>query len=238
MTMGNVGKASYSDFAGKRKLLIIPFVTPTRPDQELLDLVTTYWADAFGQVMKLEAGMGSVAHVFHEGSVGGGEEALEVLEKGNPLGFSHLKEVIGRGASLEPTEEVECLKEMLDLHRCMSAVQASARVRDRLLVWFEESRTSRYAAIAERVERHMADNSVGILVISPDHEVKFGESVEVVSVVPPVLDRINRWLRDHPGDGPDLSDLQEELEDLVEAEQAAGGESRPADDETPGWAKT
>ena len=42
MTMGNVGKASYSDFAGKCKLLIIPFVTPTRPDQELLDLVTTY----------------------------------------------------------------------------------------------------------------------------------------------------------------------------------------------------
>ena len=41
--------------------------------------------------MKLEAGMGSVAHVIHEGSVGGGEEALEVLEKGNPLGFLHLK---------------------------------------------------------------------------------------------------------------------------------------------------
>ena len=226
MTLGSVGKASYAEFAGKRKLLLVPYVTPTRDDSELDEMVRTYWQDAIEQVRKLEVGLGDVRQVFHEGSVGEGEEATAVLEKGNPHGYPHLRKMFDAGAKLAPTEDVECLKETLDLHRCMAAVQASQSVAKRLMEWFEESRKSRYAAIAAHVDERLVENGVGMLVISPDHEVRFADDIEVVYVVPPVLDKINKWLRDHPvtPEGPATSD----------------GAAPPAgapEDETPGWAK-
>jgi hypothetical protein len=220
MTLGNVARASYSDFAGKRKLLIVPYVTPTREDERLHEMIRTYWTDALAQVAKLEATLGEVKHLFHEGSVGEGQEAVEILEAGNPHGYVQLKELIGRGATLEPTEDVECLKETLDLHRCMSVVQVSQVVAERLAAWFEESRKARYAAIAGAVDRYVKENEVAVLVISPDHEVKFAEDVEVVYVVPPVLDRINRWMRETPLD-----------------DDAPPPMDQAPEDETPGWAK-
>jgi hypothetical protein len=223
MTIGNVGKASYAEFAGKRKLLIIPYVTPTRNHADLLSMVETYWKDAIGQVTKLEIGLGDVRHLFHEGSVGEADDAMDILQQGNPLGYQHLRTMIDGGATLEPTEDVEALKETLDLHRCITAVQVSRPVLERLLEWFEESRNRRYAAIAKRVNEHLAKNAVGVLVISPDHEVSFADDIEVVYVVPPVLDRINTWMRDNP------------LEPVVDVDETPV-QPPDIDDGTPGWA--
>lgn len=220
MTLGNIGRASHSDFAGKRKLLIVPYVTPTREDERLHDMVRTYWTDALAQVRKLEASLGDVRYLFHEGSVGEGQEAVEIMEAGNPHGYEQLKAMIDRGAVLEPTEDVECLKETLDLHRCMSVVEVSQTVAERLAQWFEESRKARYAAIAGNVDRYLQENEVAVLVISPDHEVKFAANIEVIYVVPPILDTINRWMRDTPLDStapPPMDQAPEE--------------------ETPEWAK-
>lgn len=218
MTLGNVGRSSYSEFAGKRKLLVVPYVMPTRDDAALQEMITTYWSDAMEQVRKLEIGLGEVRHLFHEGSVGGGEEAEGVLEQGNPSGFAQLRLLIKGGATLEPTEDTACLAETLDLHRCISVVQASQAVLQRLLEWFEEARQRRYEAIAKHVSERLAENGVGVLVISRDHQVKFVDDIEVVHVEPPILDRINRWIQDHP-------------------QESATPEQQPVDNETPGWAK-
>ena len=230
MELGNIGKASYSEFAGKRKLLLIPYVTPTREDSELHQLVESYWADAVAQVRKLEVSLGPIRHLFHEGSIGEGEDAADIIQQGNPLGYPHLRELIDGGAVLEATEDVESLKETLDLHRCLAVVETSESVLKRLVEWFEESRVRRYEAIARTIAEKVEENGVGILVISPDHEVKFADDVEVVYVVPPMLDRVNKWMREHP-----LTDASAQADGIVGDESAAG----PASDEgAPGWANS
>lgn len=234
MTLGNVGKASYSEFAGKRKLLIVPYVTPTREDPILVEMVRTYWKDAIDQVRKLATGLGEVRHVFHEGSVGEGPEATATLEQGNPDGYPHLRKIFDAGAKLAPTEDIESLKETLDLHRCMAVVEMSQSVAQRLMEWFEDSRKNRYSAIADRVSERLSENEVGMLVISPDHEVQFAKDIEVVYVVPPVLDKINKWLRDNPDNG-DGASSPGGIDWGEEPPPAAAEES--SEDETPGWAK-
>ena len=198
MALGNVGKGTYAEFAGKRKLLLVPYVAAVRDDAELDGLIAAYWEEAFVQVRKLEGTLGTVRHVFHEGSVGEGEESARVLEQGNPAGFPHVNAVVERGATLEPTEDVDLLAETLDLHRCIAVVHASRSVQERLLEWFEEARRRRYAFIARRISEAMEPDSVGLLVISPDHRVQFDADVGVIYVAPPTLDKINSWLRDHP----------------------------------------
>ena len=198
MALGNVGKGTYAEFAGKRKLLLVPYVAALRDDAELHGLIAAYWEEAFAQVAKLEESLGAVRHVFHEGSVGEGEESAKVLERGNPAGFPHVNAVVARGATLEPTEDADVLAETLDLHRCIAVVQASRSVQERLIEWFEEARQRRYAFIARRINEAMEPDSVGLLVISPDHRVQFDADVGVIYVAPPTLDKINTWLRDHP----------------------------------------
>ena len=198
MALGNVGKASYAEFAGRRKLLLVPYVAALRDDPELAGLITAYWKEAFDQVAKLEETLGAVRHVFHEGSVGEGEEGAKVLEQGNPASFRYFQAVVERGAKLERTEDVEVLMETLDLHRAIAVVQASRAVQERLVAWFEEARQRRYAFIAQRISEAMEPDSVGLLVISPDHRVQFEADIGVVYVAPPTLDKINSWLRDHP----------------------------------------
>ncbi|MCH7607190.1 MAG: hypothetical protein IIC94_01270 [Chloroflexi bacterium] len=202
MALGNVGKGSYAEFAGKRKLLLVPYVAAVRDDAELDGLIAAYWEEAFAQVAKLEESLGAVRHVFHEGSVGEGEESVKVLEAGNPAGFPHVRAVIERGARLESTEDPEVLRETLDLHRCIAVAQASRSVQERLVEWFEEARARRYAFIARRISEAMEPDAVGLLVISPDHRVQFEADVGVIYVAPPTLDRINTWLRDHPPGPP------------------------------------
>lgn len=202
MALGNVGKGTYAEFAGKRKLLLIPYVAAVRDDAELAGLIAAYWEEAFAQVAKLEESLGAVRHVFHEGSVGEGEESAKVLEAGNPAGFPHVRAVIERGARLESTEDADVLRETLDLHRCIVVVQASRSVQARLVEWFEEARARRYAFIARRISEAMEPDAVGLLVISPDHRVQFEADVGVIYVAPPTLDRINTWLRDHPPEPP------------------------------------
>ncbi len=196
MSLGSIGKGTYAEFAGKRKLLVVPYVAAVHDDAELTGLIAAYWEEAFAQVAKLEETLGAVRHVFHEGSVG--EGSVKVLEQGNPAGFPHVNAVVERGATLERTEDVELLAETLDLHRCIAVVQASHSVQDRLIDWFEDARARRYAFIAQRISEAVEPDGVGLLVISPDHRVRFEADVGVIYVAPPTLDRINTWLRDHP----------------------------------------
>lgn len=187
----------------KRILYLIPYVASSRPEAEEHALVEEYWHEAVEEVERLSVGA-PVRHIFHEGSISSGQEALAVLEQGNASGFRYLKRLLEACAQLEPTEDVESLKATLDLHRCMSVVQASDKVAERLMHWFEETRKERYQGIAQKVNGALRTGGSGVLVISPDHQVQFAQDIDVVYVAPPALDRLTRWLRDH-ATAPDSS---------------------------------
>ncbi len=210
----STGSTPAARATAKRTLYLIPYVAPSRPEAEEHALVEEYWREAVEQVERLSVGT-PVRHIFHEGSLSTGAEALAVLEQGNASGYPHLKRLLDAGASLEPTEDVETLKATLDLHRCMSVVQASEKVAERLMHWFEETRRERYQGIAQRVNAALRSDGAAVLVISPDHQVQFAKDIDVVYVAPPALDRLTRWLREHAV--------------ALDAAQPAG--------ETPSWAQ-
>ncbi len=203
MTLGSVGKASTEQFSGARKLLLVPLMAAVRDDDELRELVERYWREAGVQVRKLEAGLGAVVHIYHEGSDREGEAALASLEQGNPAAYPMLKETCERGARLRPTEDTEALLEVLDLQRCMFQGLVSARVARQLSEWYRDALKRRYEAIAQRIDQTLEKDQVGLLIVSQDHQVQLPQDIQVFYVAPPALNDIARWLRDHPpGGGP------------------------------------
>ena len=233
MTLGDVGRASTDQFAGKRKLFLVPFVSAVRPEEEYQELVSRYWSEVSTQVRNLERSLGSVARVFHEGTTDAGENALSELERGNPPAGPFLKETVERGASVQAVEDAELLKETLDLHRCLLVVQESQKVAQRVSEWFADVRRQRYETISRRINEALGANEVGLLVISPDHQVQFPEDVQVLYVSPPAFDEIGRWLRDHPYPQQPEAGEGSEVDAGSAADAAAGEEAAESGAEGP-----
>jgi hypothetical protein len=227
MTLGSVGKASTDQFAGARKLMLVPLVMAVHDESEFVELVNRYWNEAGQQVRNLESGLGRIAHVFHEGTVDEGEAGLTALERGAAPSFPLVKEVWGRGAQVQAVEETETLLETLDLQRCLLVAQASTTVGQRLYEWYTAARKRRYETMIQRIRGALQEDEVGLLVIGQDHQLQFPPDIQVFYVAPPSLNDIDRWLRDHPGpQQPSESDG---------ATSASGqSEGREADDEGQG----
>lgn len=201
MTLGSVGKAEAGQFDGSRKLLLVPLVTALRDDEELRRLVARYWEEVSQQVRSLEASLGLVSQLYHQGFVEEGDEALASLEKGNPLAYPFLKETCLRGARLRPTEEMDALLEAVDLQRCLLLGLLSSKVLGQVSDWYREAERRRYEGVARRIDETLERDQVGLLVIDEDHGVQFPQDIQVIYVAPPSLNDIRRWLRDHPPTG-------------------------------------
>lgn len=196
--MGNeiTGKADAAQFRGKRKLLLIPYVMQLEAEEELEVLVEQYWSEAVAQIQKLEASLGSTRYLFHEGVLGIDGTPESVITRANPAGAVALGKLLNAGATLVATEDHEILAETLDLHRCLSVIQISQVVAQRLTEWFEDCRQRRYAHIATRINATLNLGESAAIVLAPDHRVQFDSDIEVVYIAPPSLDRINRWMRE------------------------------------------
>ena len=205
MTLGNVGRPAAADFAGQRKLLLVPFVSAAAEDQDdggLRPIVERYWNEAADHVRNLERQLGSVTRVYHEGAVAGGDAELALLERANPAAYPFVKAAVERGADLQTTEDADALLEAIDLQRCLLVVQASRAVAERLHEWLTDARKRRYDAIARAVDDTLPSGGVGLLVISQDHQVQFPPDVRVFYVAPPALDHLDRWLRNRLASPP------------------------------------
>jgi hypothetical protein len=216
MTIGNVGKAESSQFLGTRKLLLVPLAGFFQQEEEIKRLTAKYWAEVGEQVQKLEAGLGPVACLYHEGTVDGGEQALSMLEQSNPDGHAFLKEAAGRGAELHPTEDIDSLLEVLDLQRCLMIGLASQKVVEQVATWHKEAQQRRYEAIGKNINDTLKADEVGLLVISQDHQVQFADDIQVFYVAPPALNDILQWIRDRQVQASSSSAGSEDEEQAAE----------------------
>ena len=215
MTLGDVGRPSAAEFAGQRKVLLVPFVSAMgeEEDTELRGLVERYWSEAEAQVRNLERQLGSVTRLYHEGAVAGGEAELAMMERANPAAYPFVKGAVERGAELRATEDAEALLEAIDLQRCLLVVQASRAVAERLHEWLADARKRRYDAIARAIGETLPPGGVGLLVISQDHQVQFAPDIRVFYVAPPALDQLDRWLRNRLSASADPGDAEAPADD-------------------------
>ena len=196
MTLGNVGKASVDQFAGARKLLLVPLVTAVQDNPELQELVNRYWNEVGEQVRRLKQGLGRVMHLFHEGSVDTGEATLTSMEKANAAALPLVRELWVRDAQIHALEDTETLLETLDLHRCLLLGMASATVTHRLVEWYTDARKRRYELMGKRIDETIGTGQIGLLIIGQDHQLQFPSDMQVVYVAPPALNALHHWFQD------------------------------------------
>ncbi len=213
--IGRVEPPSAAQFAGKRKLFLVPLVSePPAEAQEGQAILARYWEQAQSQLAGLEVRLGAVQHVYHEAVTIGGEEGLKRLQETNtPSARLVSWKCLGTG-TLEATEDEDAFLEAMDMQRLLSIPLASPKVGQRLRDWFAEGTRNRYDHIARRIDETLGEGQVGLLIISERHQVQFPSGIEVFYVSPPALDELRRWLQAY------LAGLHSAIEEQAKAQEA------------------
>ncbi len=193
--LGRIEPPSAAQFAGKRKLFLVPLVyEPPAAAEEGQAILARYWEQAQSQLAGLEVRLGAVRHVYHEAVGIGGEEGLKRLQELNTPSARLVGWKCQGSGTLEATEDEDAFLEVMDLQSLLSIPVASPKVGQRLQEWLTESTRSRYEHIARRIDETLGDDQTGLLIISERHQVQFPSDIEVFYVSPPALDELRRWL--------------------------------------------
>jgi hypothetical protein len=209
--LGKIEKPLVSEFSGERKLYLVPLIfRGVDAPEDYLELFERFWKQVKEQIAKLEVSLGKVNHVYHELVSVPGDAGTKVLERMSPSSFLIVSEEVLAGARFEATDDKDMLEEAMDWERCLIGGLISAKVEKVVSDFYLEASRKRYEHIAARLDSTLKAGETGMFFIREGHRVQFPASIQVISVAPPALDEIHRWLRNR----------------VAEAETKTGGTSK------------
>ena len=194
--LGRINKPEAEQFKKGRRLFLVPLVfgSPV-PSEELKAIVERYWQEALSQVKGLEARIGHVKRIYHEMVALEGETGLTTLRAMNTDSHGLVNSVVERGASLMSIEDHDLLNEFMDWGRCLSTGLYSQKVLNTVLQSYQEALDSRNKGMAERLDKSLGEDEIGLLIVTENHRIQFPSDIEVFYITPPALDEYKRWLR-------------------------------------------
>ena len=111
--IGSIGKATAGDILTSRKIYLVTMVQPSPGAPEGFEQrYNDYWSAVEQQISKLEATAGAVNHIFAEGVIGRGDDAMLMVQQSNPGAHSLIRQRVSAGAVFEEFEDTELQNEM------------------------------------------------------------------------------------------------------------------------------
>ena len=195
--LGKIEKPVAADYKKGRKLYFVPLIYGAQESPaEYVKKVDQYWKQVEDQIGDLELKLGKVSRIYHELIPSGGEEGLKALKDLNEKSHEAVQNRVKKGAQLEATEDAELLTEFMDWSRCLAVGLQNPKVFNTVYEAYTGAGKKRNEFISKHIDETLKTDEIGILFMKEGHQVQFPPEIEVFYVAPPMLDEINRWLRD------------------------------------------
>lgn len=195
--LGKIEKPAAGLFKKGRRLFFVPLLYAIEGfPLDYLKKLERYWAQVEEQIRDLELKLGKVSRLYHEAIQSGGEDGLKALKTLNEKSCKIAEKMVEKGAKLEATEDADLLSEYIDWSRCLSVGLQNQKVFTTVYGSFEQADKKRSEFITGQIDKTLQPDEIGILFIREGQHIKFPDKVEVFYIAPPMLDEINRWLRD------------------------------------------
>ena len=196
--LGKIEKPEAGQFANKRKLYLVPLLYSWRDAPvEYIEKFELYWQQVREHLANLESKIGGVNRNYHESIAVAGEEGLQLMEKLSSSSYQIVSEKCRSGAQMEAIEDAELVAESMDWERHLMLGFISEKAAKVVSDFFAKASKKRYEHISKRIDETFKENEAAVLFIREGHRVQFAPDIEVISVFPPVLNDIMRWLRDY-----------------------------------------
>ena len=195
--LGKLEKPSVEQFNGKKKLYIIPLIfSSDKAPSEFKDMFVQYWQEAKEQLLKIKNSLGKPNYIFHEAITDNSEKSLATLERLNSGSYPIIRDEIEKGAKLEILEDHQLVLASTDWERFMMIGIASEEVARIASDNYVQTTQRRYEAMSQNIMNTMKDNESALLFLREYQLLRLDPQTEIFNIAPPILDNINKWLRE------------------------------------------
>ena len=205
--LGKISKPKADNVQLKRKLYLVQNIQNYFPDNSEFEvLLNEYWESISEQLDNLEKTAGSINKIYVEGIYQDYEIASKLLEENNKWCLNTISPRIKSGAEFGKIEDEGNYKELIDWTRIAQMGFVSENVKEITEKNYTEIINSRSKIIQDEVDKLQNGEAALFLISSGSH--KFPEDIEIFNVIPPSLDKMNRWITENQNTGNQANEQQ------------------------------
>ena len=205
--LGKISKPQADNIQLKRKLYLVQNIQNYFPDNNEFEvLLNEYWESISEQLDNLEKTAGSINKIYVEGIYQDFEIASKLLEENNKWCLDTILPRLKSGSKFEKIEEENNYKELIDWTRIAQMGFMSENVKEITEKNYTEIINSRTKIIQDEIGTLKNGEAALFLISSGSH--KFPEDIEIFNVIPPSLDKMNRWITENQNVNNEVKEQQ------------------------------
>lgn len=194
--LGKIQKPSAGEVILKRKIYLVQNIQNYFPENnEFVSLLKDYWVSISDQLEKLEKTAGTITNIYIEGMWQSLKETKKVIKESNPMSYDFISGISDGSSEYKPIEDEQIYKTLIDWTRIAQIGFISEDVKKIVEDNYSKIIESRQKYIEGEVNK-LQTGEAGLFIISSGNH-KFPEDIELFNIIPPELDKINRWLQEN-----------------------------------------
>ena len=205
--LGKINKPQADNVQLKRKLYLVQNIQNYFPDKNEFEvLLNEYWESISEQLDNLEKTAGRINKIYVEGIYQDYEIASKLLEENNKWCLNTISSRIKSGSEFGKIEDENNYKELIDWTRIAQMGFMSENVKEVTEKNYTEIINSRTKIIQDEIDTLKNGEAALFLISSGSH--KFPEDIEIFNVIPPSLDKMNRWITENQNVNNEVKEQQ------------------------------
>ena len=194
--IGKIDKPAAENTILKRKIYLVQNIQNYFPENnEFKTLLEEYWDSISDQLDKMESTAGIITNIYIEGMWQSFQEVEKIIQESSPASLKLIKTRIGSGSNYIPVEDESIYKRLIDLTRIVQLGFVSEKIKTLIEEQYSETVLERQIHIKTTIDQLQLGEAGLFMLSSVNH--KFSDDIEIFNVIPPALDKINRWLQNN-----------------------------------------
>ena len=194
--LGKISKPQADNVQLKRKLYLVQNIQNYFPgNKDFEDLLMEYWDSISDQLDNLEKTAGTINYIYIEGMYQEYDVASKLLNENNKWCLNTIESRIKSGSNYKEIENENNYKELIDWTRIAQLGFVSENAKEVTEKNYTNIITERSKIIHDELNGLNEGEAALFIISSGSH--KFPDDIEIFNVIPPSLDKMNRWITEN-----------------------------------------
>tara|TARA_B100000941_G_scaffold289979_1_gene270663 strand:+ start:1205 stop:1882 length:678 start_codon:yes stop_codon:yes gene_type:complete len=194
--LGKISKPQADNVQLKRKLYLVQNIQNYFPgNKDFEDLLMEYWDSISDQLDNLEKTAGTINYIYIEGMYQEYDVASKLLNENNKWCLNTIESRIKSGSNYKEIENENNYKELIDWTRIAQLGFVSENAKEVTEKNYTNIITERSKIIHDELNSLNEGEAALFIISSGSH--KFPDDIEIFNVIPPSLDKMNRWITEN-----------------------------------------
>ena len=194
--IGKISKPQADNVQLKRKLYLVQNIQNYFPGNEDFEyLLLEYWNSISDQLDNLEKTAGTINYIYIEGMYQEYDVASKLLNDNNKWCLSTIESRVKSGSNYKKIEDENNYKQLIDWTRIAQLGFVSENAKEVTEKNYTNIITERSKIIHDELNGLNEGEAALFIISSGSH--KFPDDMEIFNVIPPSLDKMNRWITEN-----------------------------------------